>query len=810
VHTLSGAQALTKTFTLDKKGKITKTPYPHLNNFTSTTHTVNVLRDLYIVIKAAANAGHCLLKGELSRELSNESRAGTTESMAETEWICLDLDGTNFKNAEEFIKAVPVLHDVSYIVQYSASYGITMNTMGCHIFMLLSGPMKANIIKLWLKHLNLDNAHLKGSLKLTKSNAALSWPLDISCCQNDKLIYIAPPHLGKGVKNNFEGERINMVVRDKSCLDIAKMGYPSEESLNKQIIAVRNELRVGLNLPPIKHKIKNVNGLEIQPGMGEVTVTGGPLLARGHRYFNLNGGDSWGYYHPENNFEYLHNFKGEPAYLIKEIMPEYYKQCVAERSSNTTAGKTNKLPFVFRDLYTASFWNGYWDATTQRHELYAARNEKQLEHFMLSNNKDMGDYVPVFKMIFNPNSDTRLDLEEEIVNTWQPSPFFDMKLLPIEECQPKTWPTINLVFRHAIGDNHALQNHWHNWMAFIIQYREKTLTSWLWSGTQGTGKGFITNHILRPIFEKHLVSKHQRELKSQFNSYLRTALLAVIDELDITKMDDSSVIDSDLKNFITEPYLSIRGMHQESVQVKNYTNFIFNSNMYQALNLPANDRRFNIGERQEVMLPIIGGSFAEMKKIVEDELPRYFSYLAQIEVDVAAVSKPFNNAARAEMIDLTKTTADMVASSLLNGKIQFLLDQLPDQATMDQPSLQGTKACAYNLIVSEVLRSLSDDNNRGYHRLSRDELLTIFDYCLGNMTSSPTKFTQYLNHKGIKLKPVRFNKVVRPGIELSFDIRSEDATKLMEEYFPNESKKFKRKNGTVVPIKQPQPRQANM
>jgi hypothetical protein len=32
----------------------------------------------------------------------------------------------------------------------------------------------------------------------------------------------------------------------------------------------------------------------------------------------------------------------------------------------------------------------------------------------------------------------------------------------------------------------------------------------------------------------------------------------------------------------------------------------------------------------------------------------------------------------------------------------------------------------------------------------------------------------------------------------------------MEEYFPNESKKFKRKNGTVVPIKQPQPRQANM
>jgi hypothetical protein len=38
---------------------------------------------------------------------------------------------------------------------------------------------------------------------------------------------------------------------------------------------------------------------------------------RGFVYFNLNGGDSWAYYHPESNPDYIYNFKGEPSYLLK-------------------------------------------------------------------------------------------------------------------------------------------------------------------------------------------------------------------------------------------------------------------------------------------------------------------------------------------------------------------------------------------------------------------------------------------------------------------------------------------------------------
>jgi hypothetical protein len=45
------------------------------------------------VLKKHAALGHCALKGTISRPLVKESRAGSTDTSATTEWIVLDLDG---------------------------------------------------------------------------------------------------------------------------------------------------------------------------------------------------------------------------------------------------------------------------------------------------------------------------------------------------------------------------------------------------------------------------------------------------------------------------------------------------------------------------------------------------------------------------------------------------------------------------------------------------------------------------------------------------------------------------------------------
>jgi hypothetical protein len=43
-------------------------------------------------------------------------------------------------------------------------------------------------------------------------------------------------------------------------------------------------------------------------------------------------------------------------------------------------------------------------------------------------------------------------------------------------------------------------DHFLNWLAFILQHRDRTKTAWVLHGVPGTGKGLLTNDILRPIF----------------------------------------------------------------------------------------------------------------------------------------------------------------------------------------------------------------------------------------------------------------------------------------------------------------------
>ena len=95
------------------------------------------------------------------------------------------------------------------------------------------------------------------------------------------------------------------------------------------------ELRDAMGLPTkkIKYKVVGTQEVMLQPDESVITET---KTERGFVYFNLNGGDSWAYYHPENNPDYILNFKGEPAYLTKELLPDYWQQLTNTGSSTRT------------------------------------------------------------------------------------------------------------------------------------------------------------------------------------------------------------------------------------------------------------------------------------------------------------------------------------------------------------------------------------------------------------------------------------------------------------------------------------------
>ncbi len=85
---LEASVPLTKTFTLDKaSGEVLKTPYPMTWEFTSHEVEVSSLTGFEAALRKHSTRGHCLIKGVLHKELKNESRAGSTSTNDQTEWI---------------------------------------------------------------------------------------------------------------------------------------------------------------------------------------------------------------------------------------------------------------------------------------------------------------------------------------------------------------------------------------------------------------------------------------------------------------------------------------------------------------------------------------------------------------------------------------------------------------------------------------------------------------------------------------------------------------------------------------------------
>lgn len=749
---LEGSVPLTKAYEQTSNG-LTKTPYPFIWEFTSHNETVSSLAQLEAALKAHAALGHCLLKGQLARPLVKESRAGTTNTNQETELVVLDLDGLPMKSVDAFLDALG-LGDISYVVQWSASYSIENKDLRCHVFMLLDKPMAAPLLKQWLIQLNHTVTQLHDAMSLTKTGMAIKWPLDVSACQNDKLIYIAPPVL-KGIKDPIpRAKRITLVKKAKDKLSIASTVHSTDK--NKELTHKRiTTLREAAGLPARKftYKMHGTTEVMVKPDASVVTEM---KIERGFAYFNLNGGDSWAYYHPESNPDYIFNFKGEPAYLTKELLPDYWAQ-IASQPKISSSGE---LYLVFCDRNTGVYWRGTYNQATDQLDIRPAKNETQVRAFAKQFGVPLGDYIPEWDLSFDPNDNVRVDPQNLTVNTFQPSPY----MLAVGKRVPKQIPpTIFKVLHHALGGVDEITDHFINWLAYIVQKRDKATTMWVLHGVPGTGKGQLMNRILRPLMGAAQCSTiHMEQLAEPYNHWMKGALLCFVDEVQTKALANESMVLAKLKTWSAEPMIPIREMYAGSVERRNYSSFILFSNMPDPVNIPRNDRRFNVGRYQETRLQI---SDRELDGI-KDELQDFYNFLHHYKVDRQAVLEPLNSADRDQLLSISESSADAVASALLGGSFEFFVDQLPTDQNYMSNAKDFNRVENYKRALTEILASTSPAN--GKCSIARDTLYTLFEYCVGNMPDTPNKFTSFLKHHRIYVTKVWHQTSTVNGIKVEF------------------------------------------
>lgn len=807
VFFLEAAVGLTKRFAVSNDGTLVKSPYPHVQNFTSHLADVADLEQFGTKIIEHGDRGHCLLKGLLSRELHNESRAGATEPLGSTQWACWDLDRADYPDVSSLLDDLGVSH-ADWIEQYSASTGIhapntpASDRLSAHVFQMFVRPYPASSLKAWLLWKNLTTPRLRAGIRLSRTGAALVYPLDITTCQNDKLIYIAKPVLGPGVLCSFTEDRVRLLNSEHRQLDLSQQlnATPPPEVLRKEVRELTGELRKKAGLDALRAKPRVMHGLEIQPSPGEAQITS-MKTERGFVYFNLNGGDSWGYYHPEGNYEFIYNFKGEPVYLTKELLPSYYVECRrSANAANATPSKDGDLLLAFRDIRSASYWNGTWNPRAFELNLYQARTEKQLEDFMLSHGRALGDFVPIWSLEFDPHSNVVIDEERRVCNTYVMSaPMRDSIERLRHASTPRSegatiesFPIIHRILTHAIGVGPTL-DHFLNWLAVIYQKRIKLGTAWLLHGVPGTGKGLTVNSIIAPTLgARYVALRRAQELESSFNGWLEHTLLAFVDEMQPARAGRGAYVDSDLKNLITEPVVSIRHMYRNPFNAPSYTNWIFSSNRSEPWPIEPEDRRFNVGDYGAAKLEITG---VELQVHLPKELPGFLDYILSLKASESRARQVLKSEARTNMILTSRTSADMVADALKGGDLEFLWASIPDEdalAVLGGISVQAVFGSAYVALLKTVLAEGAKALDRGekswISRFSRDEMYIIFEHTVGSMPKTPNKFTQFLRHRGIETQRIRKGDKLHYGMEVTWRMEEEWLRERLAELGPAKAK----------------------
>ncbi len=786
-HEGSRTVPLTKRFSLDEHGDLVKHSYPHVHRFTTFYENVSSLSQFEKALKKHAKQHHCLLKGYTTEHLQCESRAGLTDSATATEWICLDIDGiADITKPADLLAEIPDLRGVHYVVQYSSSQGVDPNKgLSAHIFMMLTEPVEPLRLKEWLKHLNLTVPILRDNIRLSPTGAVLTWPLDITTCQNDKLLYIAPPLCRDGATDQFTGERIQYVKSATARRLTLDLSAVRPEWNRAESTRVLNQLRANEGLAKKTFSTKSFKGVEVLSGNpGPVAVTSWKL-ERGFVYLNLDGGDSWGYFFPADNPEVLYNFKGEPNYKLKELAPDFYQQYKkdlderldAERTENAEQGAPlksdeNTRVLAFRDRRSDAYFMGHYNEETGYAEFHRTSDQSKIAHYFIEHGLQAPSYIPTWDYAFRFDKRQVIDVDSKFLNRYCPTPYMDIE--PARKA-PALPPIIHKVIHSVFCGEPELIEHFLNWVAAIYQHRIKTQTAWLIQGTEGTGKGVLFNHILSPIFGGDYCKKTSiNQIEDQFNQYLEDTVLLFIDESDVSTSLNSQKIMSRLRDYITEPTMTIRPMRANLYQAPSYLNIIVATNRPAAVLLTSSDRRFNIAPRQEAFLDLSDADMDQLSK----ELEPFALHLASREVDLHAARRPIQTQARDELVQTTVSSTDAVAEALLHGDFEFFYEALPSSDAFSDDDFAGLRKEAYLKVLREAAQYVQADEAQP---LTRDQMHTLFRFCVDRVPETPKKFTHFLKHHRIFTRRMRKGEEQPYGMHVRWEAAPEIVARLLED-----------------------------
>ncbi len=813
------SKSLSKIYHAD--GKVSS--FPGAKTLTSVEKEVPVtregLKEKLRLMRLFAKKGFAMMKGPFTKELQKESRRGLSDRDAPTRTIILDFDGIEIPGyeapeqmgekqlkqiAEMLVNKLPLcFHQSSYIATASSSMGVKRKKLGLHVEFWLTDAIAPKALKQYLEHLNFTSPFFTEQLRLTDKQAALSYRIDINLAENSRMVYIAPPNFELVDKNPFKDnkDRIILVEKDEPAVNLTLelLQVKSEWTSNTAKEKYETLYFATNGVKPKKAKLKRIQlasgitDVRLNPNAAIMTMAGdyGDYCS-----FNVNDGDSGAYFVRKSEPEIVRNFKGEENFLFKEADKETYDWFVdeylatqEEETAKKSTGGTDlqkKVPFAYISRSEDTVKYGYYcQKSNELEKIYPTKlGSKVLEDWFSKHGKLIPEQLPFVEEIFAPQDRRTVDLDNDFINLFRPNPVFWSEANIPEEAVGADMdsiqklklvaPTIYDLIQHMTCGGEEFPR-FINWLAAVFQKRNKMLTAWVIHGVQGTGKGSLTDKVLKPIFDRAVKTMNVKTLSEQYNAWLKDSLLVTVEEFKNAHADHAGQMNNRLKEYITEYHIPIRAMRRDHIDVKNYANFIFFSNEHDAVYIEDSDRRFNVCPRQEIK---IMQRYPDWKKRVEKDIPKelegFVRFMQEFRVDMDAATTALENAAKKEMQESSRRSQDSFVHAIRTGDLSYFTEVLEvPMGIQGAEDLRGSK---------NAIKTMLRDYKHGEETaIFNYEMRAFYNVLIGN-TGSTKKFGKMLSRLGLNTtKPTR-NGMQNRGVKVVWRINDLDRQRLITQH----------------------------
>lgn len=754
---LRAAVPLSKTLTYSARDDLYATShYPMVRKMTSLEVPADDMWDFRKAIVDQGEKGLCLMFGQLTQPLKDESRADKTVKGGDHDWIMFDFDKVDAEPSIEgaldaIARYLPeCCQAAECVIQLSPSCFVpTATKLSCHVFMRLSKPEKASRLKEFITWINFTNAELLAQARLTESLNTLSLKLDRCVTDPSRLIYIAPPRT-IGFKPPFTVEESIQHFEGEPSFAIPDF-KPIERSFEQGII---NDKRRELGMEERQLRTIKFLGVDVIQGTESGVISDVKPSGPGYIRFNINGGDSHAYWIELTRPELIGNFKGEHYILTKDVDEDFYNKLVGAIKQMPKAPRgsdgTDVLAF-YATNHGSQLYIGTYDRAKD-----VLRVDPSSETPALSWLRQFGvptkALLPHYDLTHDISSNVRYEEGYPVINLYARTNMmkqyaeapkrFDTK--QTFERLKETCPVIMMFAQSMCGDARSTEG-FINWLAFIFQYRIKAETAWLLWGTEGTGKGKFLQHVCRPLFGENNVSQVlMSNVDSTFNALLEGKLLVNIDEAEMSRTRDKPEAMSKLRNWITEPTIVVNKKNVTEREVPSFANFIITANSFRPLMISAGDRRFHVGLRQDTRLLPTANEHAIL--VQGEELPAFARALGELIVDENWVRNPELTEQKARLFESTHSLVDNVGMAIQEGDSSFFFEARPAAVAL------GTTTSTAMMPIKQyddLLRAMAD---KTLNVLRQEDLYVLFNVVVNDSKQFPENATiqkQIYNRYGL-------------------------------------------------------------